>query len=616
MIRIYALIFVALFVCGCAVGGIDSPKGDFAKSVELKDFEPLLKEASSQKPINIDELGFEDYSDKDSAEFYDMPQVKILALLKAYQKEHFRFNELLEKLAKDKAQKDFVEHYKKAQLNILLGALIRYHNTDVEKRISYDEFVNITNSFFDEQGQFIIDFGEYFFMALDNIESTDICKDASCGHGTEIFNLMNIYVNLKEQNKLNDRLKRIFDYGRKGQSDYIRINFAYNGIKLWHNRLNINNLLATNPSQKQMDDFVGAFYLDDVPKNLERFMDFWTKIYLMRLYMAKYGIEIALGNENAKSIVESNPEICLFDIYLDKNATKICENLDLTQRMVEKFMEKIAKPDRKFLTIFDNKMCAIVDFGVLDSEKYVADSKKPKIITNPNNKSIMCNAIKEALQKIDLQNSRAKISGEWEMLEFLLSDKNINKQNEVDSCLAKGDDSAQCEKILDTWSESCARGEEKYCIAIFAIHSKSYYECSETGNSPASKQYCDNENSKIDKYLTLLKQNCDKGMANSCHAVGEFYNMLYIEMRSKEERKAPQMLDEALLHFQKSCDLGMAMSCISIVSVLEVKYEYWDLQDTKQVKIYADKARAIADKDCKAGVKMACDFKESYMEIE
>ena len=108
-------------------------------------------------------------------------------------------------------------------------------------------------------------------------------------------------------------------------------------------------------------------------------------------------MEIALGSEFVESIIESNPEVCLFDIYLDKNATKICENLVLTQRMVEDFMEKIAKPDSKLLSIADDKMCAIVDFGASDSEKYVADSKKPKIITNPNNKSIMCNRLKQSL---------------------------------------------------------------------------------------------------------------------------------------------------------------------------------------------------------------------------
>lgn len=616
MIKIYSLVFITLFACGC--GGINSPQGDFAKSVELKDFEPLIKEAVSQKPIDIEELDIENLGDKDSAEFYTMPQVKILALLKAYQKEHFRFNESLEKLAKDESQKDFVKQYQIAQRNILLNTLANYYNADTKKRISYDEFVDVTNSFFDEQGQFIMDFGEYFFMALDNIESTSVCKDASCGHGTEMFNLAGIYVNLKEQNKLNDRLTSIFDYGRKGQSDYIRITSANRGLELLGEKLNAKNLLATKPSKKQMDDFISEFDFDDAPEALNRFMDFWTKIYLMRLYAAKYGIEIALGSEFVESIIESNPEVCLFDIYLDKNAIKICENLALTQRIVEDFMEKIAKPDSKLLSIADDKMCAIVDFGALYDERLFGSHtfKKPKIITNPNNKSVACNAIKKALQKIDLQNSRTKISSEWEMLEFLLSDENINKQNEVDYCYAKGDNSAQCEKILDTWSESCARGEEKYCVATFAIHSKSYYECSEMGDSPASKQYCDNENSKLDKSLTLLKQNCDKGMANSCHAVGEFYNMLYIEMRSKEESKAPQMLDEALLYFQKSCDLGMAMSCISIVSVLEIKYKYWDLQDTKQVKIYTDKAREIADKDCKAGVKMACDFKESYMEIK
>ena len=248
MIKIYSLIFIALFICGC--GGVDSPKGDFAKSVELKDFEPLIKEASSQEPINIDELGIKDYSDKDSAEFYAMPQAKILALLRAYQKEHFRFNELLEKLAKDKSQKDFVKYYQIAQRNILLNTLTNYYNADPKERISYDEIVNVIDDFFAEQGQFITDFGEYFFIVLDKMDSISVCKDASCGHGTEMFNLAGIYVNLKEQNKLNDRLTSIFDYGRKGQSDYIRITSANRGLELLGEKLNGENVVATKPSKK------------------------------------------------------------------------------------------------------------------------------------------------------------------------------------------------------------------------------------------------------------------------------------------------------------------------------------------------------------------------------
>lgn len=402
MIRVYALICIALFVCGCAVGGVDSSKADFAKNVELKDFETLIKEAIAQDPIDIDKLGIKDYSDKDSAEFYTMPQVKILALLKAYQKEHFRFNESLEKLAKDESQKDFVKYYQIAQRNILLNTLTNYYNADPDKRISYDEFVNVTNSFFDEQGQFITDFGEYFFIALDNIESTSVCKDASCGHGTEMFNLAGIYVNLKEQNKLTDRLKSIFDHGRKRQSDYIRITSANRGLELLGAKLNGENVVTTKPSKKQMVDFIEAFDFGGAPEALKNFMDFWTKIYLMRLYAAKYGMEIALGSENAKSIIESNPEVCLFDIYLDKNATKICENLVLTQRIVEDFMEKIAKPDNKLLSIADDKMCAIVDFGALYDERLFGSHtfKKPKIITNPNNKGVPCNAIKKALREI------------------------------------------------------------------------------------------------------------------------------------------------------------------------------------------------------------------------
>lgn len=395
MIRICSLVFIVLFVCGCAVSGIDSPKG-----VELKDFEPLIKEAVSQKPINIEKLDIEDYNDKDSVAFDDMPQVKILELLKAYQKEHFRFNESLEKLAKDKSQKDFVKYYKKAQRNILLGALAGYYNNDPEKRISYDEFVDSTNDFFAEQGQFITDFGEYFFIALDEMDDESVCKDTSCGHGTEMFNLLDIYVNLKEQNKLTDRLQNAFYYGRKGFNDYIRINSAHKALSLWGEKLNARNLLATKSSKKQIDDFVSEFDLDDAPTNLEKFMDFWISIYLGRLYMAKYGMEIALDSENTESVIAINPDICLYDIYLDKNAKKICEKEYTIQRMVARFTAQVATLKEKFYMIYDDKMCAIVDFGVLYNEK-LFDShifKKPKIITNPNNNSTLCNAVKEALR--------------------------------------------------------------------------------------------------------------------------------------------------------------------------------------------------------------------------
>lgn len=214
-----------------------------------------------------------------------------------------------------------------------------------------------------------------------------------------------------------------------------------------------------------------------------------------------------------------------------------------------------------------------------------------------------------------LQDLRTKISSEWEMLEFLSSDEGINKRVEVDNCRAKGDDSAQCDKILDTWRKSCARGEEKYCIGVLAIQSNSYfasltihptllYEC--RMDNPLPKQKSDN--SEIDKSLTLLKQNCGKGMANSCYAVGDFYNGLYLEIRSKEESYiAPQMLDEALLYLKKSCNLGAAISCIYIA-----QYEHF--QGTKQVKIYANKARKIVNRDCKAGVEIACDYKEGLFD--
>lgn len=399
--RIYALIFIALFVCGCGASSLNQPKGDFVKSVELKDFEPLIKEAISQESINIEELGIEDYGDKDSAEFYNMPQVKILALLKAYQKEHFKFNDTLENLAKNQSQKDFVKYYQVAQRNILLDMLYKYYG-DSQKRVSYDEFVNIVNGFFAEQGQFITDFGEYFFIALESDMPISVCKELSCGHETEIFNLVTIATNLKEQNKLTDRLKNISNYGFKGYNDYLRIKSANKAHEILGDKLNARNLLAIKPSKKQIYDFVSEFELDDAPKLLEKFMDFWIKNYLKRLYMAKYAIEITLDNENeyVKSILESNPDVCIFDAYLDSNTIKICENLTILQEMVEIVMEEIANPNRKFFIVFYEKMCAIVDFGVLYDEKLFNSRpfKKPKIITNPNNTSIMCNTIKKALQ--------------------------------------------------------------------------------------------------------------------------------------------------------------------------------------------------------------------------
>lgn len=407
MSRIYSLVFIALFACGCAVSGVDLPKKDvfakFTKSVELKDFEPLIKEAVSQKPIDIEELGIKDYNDKDSVAFYDTPQVKILALLKTYQKEHFKFNDTLEKLAKDESQKDFVKQYQIAQRNILVDMLFEYYgtNANLDRLISYDEFVNIADSFFAEQGQFITDFGEYFFMALDKLDDINVCTGYYCGNNDEVDYLRDGMANLKKQNKLTDRLKNIYEYGIRGYNDFVKMEYGTRGFYLWDEKLNGKNLFATKPSKKQRDDFVGAFYVgDNKSKKLQKFMDFWADISLQRLHTARYGIEIALGSENVKSIIEYNPQICIFDIYLDSNAKKICENLALTQEIVEEFMTKITEPNGKFLTFFDDKMCVIVDFGVLDSEKYVDDSKKPKIITNPNNKSVACDSIKKALQKI------------------------------------------------------------------------------------------------------------------------------------------------------------------------------------------------------------------------
>ncbi|MGX3011139.1 hypothetical protein ACWIUD_06210 [Helicobacter sp. 23-1044] len=364
----YILIF-ALFLCGCGVPNITN-----SKSVELKDFEPLIKEAISQDVPQ--ELRFTP-SDNDSVAFYDTPQVKILNLLLDYQKEHFAFNATLERLAQSAEQKDFVKYYQNAQRSILLFALVGYYTGESDGRMDYADFVKNIDSFFAEQGRMIEDLGEYFFTFIENQQSSSVCIGLPCGHETEAVNLKYMVLNLQTiSNK--SKLMKIFQYGRRGYNNYQMIKSAAEN-EAWSD-LKGKNLLATKPTQKQIDDFVGAFEIDGAPKALGAFMEFWVEAYLTRLYYAKNAIALAV-QDDIKDI--DDYAVCDISAYLDSKSTKACKNA-IKQEMTQIAAE--LKSYMGFQALFnDGQMCVMVN--------------NAKLITNADNKSVVCTALKEALKE-------------------------------------------------------------------------------------------------------------------------------------------------------------------------------------------------------------------------
>ena len=368
----------ALFLCGCGVPNITN-----SKSIELKDFEPLIKEATSQNAPQ--ESHSIEPSDNDSIAFYDTPQVKILNLLLAYQKEHFTFNATLERLAQTKEQKDFVKYYQIAQRNILLYTLVGYYTAESSERIAYADFVKNIDSFFAEQEQFINDLGKYFFTFIENYENLYVCIRPSCGHETEVVNLQYMFANLKTPDN-QSRLTQIFQYGRRGYNNYLMIKSAKEN-ELWSdNKLKGKNLFATKPTQKQLDDFIGAFKIDGTPKALGAFIKFWAEVYLNRLYYAKNALALAV-QDNIKGI--DNYAVCDISEYLDSKSTKACKNA------IKQAITQIAiglKYSKSFRAFFsDGQMCVMA--------VVVSDTDENRIITNSDNKSVVCTALKEALKK-------------------------------------------------------------------------------------------------------------------------------------------------------------------------------------------------------------------------
>ena len=375
----YIAMIFALFLCGCGVPNITN-----SKSVELKDFESLIKEATSQNAPQ--ESHSIEPSDNDSIAFYDTPQVKILNLLLAYQKEHFTFNATLERLAQTKEQKDFVKYYQIAQRNILLYTLVGYYTAESSERIAYADFVKSIDDFFAEQGRLIDDLGKYFFTFIENYENLYVCIGPSCGHETEVVNLQSMFANLKTPDN-QSRLTQIFQYGRNGYMGYRMIKSAEEGLYLWDdNKLKGNNLFATKPTQKQLDDFKSAFYIYIAPKAFGAFIKFWAEVYLNRLYYAKNALALAV-QDNIKDI--DNYAVCDISEYLDSKSTKACKNA------IKQAITQIAiglKYSKNFRAFFsDGQMCVMA--------VVVSDTDENRIITNSDNKSVVCVALKEALKE-------------------------------------------------------------------------------------------------------------------------------------------------------------------------------------------------------------------------
>lgn len=384
----------------------------FAQAVELSDFEPLFREARIKKEIPQELKSKKDFALKDSKAFYDTPQLKILQLIKTYQKEHFRFNATLENIAQQEIQKlskytqetqskemqskelqeiqpqeiqklinDFITNYQKAQRIWLFNILAAFYDEEFfanevyknqSKNKKYKQIIaTLVNEFFGEQERFILSGGDeilgiIFIQPFNN----EVCMELSCGHPTEVFLLDNAYNALKTP-KNQAKLKEIADFGFQGYKRYILLkSIKSDEISTILKGLNYENLILTNPSKKQFDDLKAEF---DIDSNaiLESFITHFARWYLGELYFAKYALALSAKRANAKDIVNDNEGFCQISKYLDKNSQKLCiEKIDI---------------DQEWLYVNDKQVCVLIAQG--------------NIIKSPTNHTPLCKAIQKEVQK-------------------------------------------------------------------------------------------------------------------------------------------------------------------------------------------------------------------------
>ncbi len=376
----------------------------FAQAVELSDFKPLFREARIKKEIPQEIKSKKDFAKTDSKAFYDAPQIKILQLIKAYQKEHFRFNTTLENIAQKEIQNlsqhaqeiqsqeiqpqeiqklinDFIISYQKAQriwlFNILANlyddeffANEMYENQTKSKK--YEQVATLVNEFFGEQERFILSGGDKILgiILYQSIYSNEVCMDVSCGHPTEGFLLHNTYNALKTS-KNQARLKEIVDVGFQGYERYILLKSIksdeiFNAFK----KLNYEDLILTHPSKKQFDDLLAEFDIDTNNAMLESFIQHFARWYLGELYLAKYALALVAKNASANEIVNRvfSDGFCQISKYLDQ---KFClEKIDINQ---------------EWIYINDKQVCAII--------------WQDTIIKSPTNHTPLCKAIQKEVQK-------------------------------------------------------------------------------------------------------------------------------------------------------------------------------------------------------------------------
>lgn len=325
--------------------------------------------------------------------FMQTPQVQLIELTKAYQKEHFTFLTTLENLATTQEQKTFVRNYEKFLRMILLHSLVIFYTQDESimlyflrnerllqkgqwefeaamtsphvssltrsylrsflqslqdssfhtkketfiKNCTHKEqtFLESLEQFFRDQKQFVESFGKDFFVFLDSYTPRTVCIEDSCGHPTELFVLENTFNRFQTPNN-KEHLEKIRIDATRGYKFYIMLKSGIGNMNLefakGFTKFWREYVKSSDSDREEIAKwFLQEFeYEEDNQQYLDRIMNFWSHIYLTQLYSGKYIIALEANIESP--ITSTNTQSHKQDSTTHIDSNNSSHNADETQQ--------------------------------------------------------------------------------------------------------------------------------------------------------------------------------------------------------------------------------------------------------------------------------------------
>ena len=166
-----------------------------------------------------------------------------------------------------------------------------------------------------------------------------------------------------------------------------------------------------------------------------------------------------------------------------------------------------------------------------------------------------------------------KIADDWEYLAY-----NFSWELEYfDSCMKKY--AKHCDEILLTISNSCNKGEGKYCVAkgviIYLAENK-------------------------DKGIAILDKSCNNGYAPACARIGRIFTPIPNPNKppKKVDADKRQKRKKGIAYTKKACDLGSYLGCAQLAETYYLGLDNEIPKDKQKAQLYFDKALQIATRDC------------------